>query len=153
MNEAELLDRLHRLLVASHAPLGAEVDRITPETADPDMEVYPCGSTGVIAFVGDYVLCGWEDNDLHAASAEAFRRLHQRLQERRYTLHMVQPRNFRSVKLTRKLGAVPIGVDEDGYVHYRLTLEGFEAKTGAKRPPSNLRYTNYGQEVETSKGP
>lgn len=120
----QLLLRLHALLQASHGAFGATVD--TVEKFDgPDLEVFPIGEGGVLAFIHDYAICGWEDDD-RAAPHAAYTVLHDRLRRRGFTRHMVHPRNLRSVRLTRKLGAEPQGVDSDGYMHYVLTLERFE---------------------------
>lgn len=125
LTKRQLLERLHHLLVASHQPLGQVVEVVSEEDAA-KMDVYPCGHTGVIAFTGEYVLTGWEHSDLQAAARDAYRHLGERLKRQGFTRHMVYPMNFRSVILTRKLGAVPVGLDADGYVHYILTLEAFE---------------------------
>lgn len=117
----------HALLLELRALLGPDED------FDPclsviqhiDREVFRVGTAGVLAFFGDYALCGWPDADQRAASRDAYWVLRQRLDERGLTRHVVRPTNFRSVKLTRKLGARPIGVDPDGYVHYILTKERF----------------------------
>lgn len=90
-----------------------------------DREVYRVGTAGVVAFFGDYALCGWPDEDQRPASRDAYWVLRRRLDERGMTRHMVHPANFRSVKLTTRLGARPIGVDPDGYIHYILTRERF----------------------------
>ncbi len=125
MNQYELMERLHQLLAESHERFGQEIERLDAFTANQVIEVYPCGPSGVIAFLGDYVLTGWPDSEIRAASRDAYRHLAKRLDERGFTRHMVHPLNFRSVKLTRKLGAVPQGYDADGYVHYILTRERF----------------------------
>lgn len=143
MTKRELLERLHRLLVASHQPLGQVVEEVSEEDAA-KMDVYPCGHTGVIAFTGEYVLTGWEHSDMQAAARDAYRHLGERLKAQGFTRHMVYPMNFRSVILTRKLGAVPLGVDADGYVHYILTLEAFE-KAAAEH--LHREASDHGQEV------
>lgn len=123
MDERALLDRLHELLSESAARFGQTIDRI--DEMHPDLEVHRVGRTGVLAFVGDYVLTGWPDDEMRIAGRDAYKLLQARLDERGMTRHMVYPLNFRSVKLTRKLGAKPVGVDADGYVHYTLTREEF----------------------------
>jgi hypothetical protein len=143
------MDRLHRLLTDAHARFGQDVDRIDPDRCTLPIEAYPCGKTGVIAFVGDYALTGWEHHDIRAASRDAYRHLHQRLKARGFTRHMVFPLNFRSVILTRKLGAVPVGRDDNGYVHHHLTLEAFE-KAAAQH--LHREVSEHGQEVSTAEG-
>jgi hypothetical protein len=137
MNEYELMERLHQLLAESHGRFGEEVARIEEFTGGWDIEVHACGPSGVIAFLGDYVLAAWPDSEQRAASRDAYRYLLKRLDERGFTRHMVHPMNFRSVKLTRKLGAKPQGYDADGYVHYILTRE---------------RFGRHGKEVSTAEG-
>lgn len=122
-DESALLKRLHELLQAAHARFGVAVDELDPSVAD--LEVYPCGPTGVLAFIGDYVLAAWPDDEMRAAAPVAYRLLERRLEERGFTRHMVHPLNFRSVKLTRKIGAEPLGVDADGFVHYILRRENY----------------------------
>lgn len=133
MSEAALLARLHQLLSESHARFGATVDPIDEHSVPPDFEVFPVGPSGVIAFLGDYVLTAWPDDEQKPASRDAYQRLWDRLRERGFTRHMVHPCNFRSVKLTRRLGAKPQGVDEHGYIHYLLTLADFEAHVPSLR--------------------
>lgn len=145
-----LLDRLYELLVASHEPLGQKVDRIEEATLEDPVEAYPCGQSGVIAFIGEYVLTGWDPSDMPAAPRDAYRHLHERLRRVGRTRHMVYPLNFRSVILTRKLGAVPIGKDDDGYVHYILTLEAFE-RSEARR--MHREGSSNGQEVGSPESP
>lgn len=125
MDDRALFERLHRLLEASHEPWGVEVGVLDPDTIDPDYEIHPCGQEGVLAFLGDYVLVAWPDQDARAAARDAHRLIGGRLEERGFTRHMVHWRNFRSVKVTRKLGAKPVGVDADGYIHYILNKERF----------------------------
>lgn len=125
MNERELLDRLHQLLADAHGRFGEQIAKIDEFTGGWDVEVHPCGPSGVLAFLGDYVLAAWPDDEQRLASRAAYRLLQRRLEERGFTRHMVHPCNFRSVKLTRKLGAKPLGVDPDGYMHYILTRERF----------------------------
>ncbi len=144
MDTTQLLDRRYDLLVASHSRLGQTIERIDPAAEDRPIEAYPCGQSGVIAFIGDYVLTGWERSDIPAAPRDAYRRLHERLKARGFTYHMVYPLNARSVILTRKLGAKPTGVDADGYVHYILTLEAFEQ---AAAEHLHREASDHGQEV------
>lgn len=148
--EVELLQRLHALLAASHARFGVVIDPIDQFTVNPDMEVYPCGPTGVLVFLGDYVLSAWPDAEQRAASREAYKLLKARLEDRGFTRHMVHPCNFRSVILTRSLGAKLEGVDSDGFVHYMLRKEDFGGY-GSRRRSS--REHNDGQEVATAEGP
>lgn len=138
VTERELLARLHTLLVESHGKFGHAVDPIDEHTVPADFEVFPVGPSGVLAFLGNYVLAAWPDAERRPASRDAYRLLWERLKERGFTQHMVHPLNFRSVKLTRRLGAKPQGVDEFGYMHYLLTLAAFEAHV-----PS-LRYKHEG---------
>lgn len=131
-SELSLLDRLYWNLAKAHAPFGVTVERITapPE----DFEVHSCGETGVLAFLGDYVLVAFPEQPDPAAAREVVRLLRRRLEERGVTRHMVHPLNFRSVIATRKLGATPKGKDADGFVHYELTLERFCRHGKEKRP-------------------
>ena len=122
-SEADLLQELYEGLVAAHTPLGLSVDPI--DTAHWDIEAYRCGARGVLAFIGDYVLIVLPDKGDLVASREVYRLLAARLAERGVIRHMVHPKNFASVKSTRRLGARPVGYDEDGYVHYTLTPENF----------------------------
>ena len=126
-DERRLLGRLHELLVEAHGRFGQSVDPIDEHTVPADFEVHPVGPSGVLAFLGDYVLTAWPDAEQRVAARDAYQLLWERLKERGFTRHMVFPLNFRSVKLTRRLGAKPLGVDEHGYVHYLLTLADFEA--------------------------
>lgn len=119
------MERLHQLLAESHGRFGEQIAKIDEFTGGWDTEVHPVGPSGVLAFLGDYVLAAWPDAEQRLASRDAYRVLLKRLDERGFTRHMVHPCNFRSVKLTRKLGAKPLGVDSDGYVHYILTRERF----------------------------
>jgi hypothetical protein len=125
-SEESLLRELHAGLVKAYAPLGLEVDTIDRFNADPDMEVHRCGTRGVLAFLGDYVLMVLPDPEDIRANREVYRLLAQRLSERGIIRHMVHPKNFASVKSTRRLGAVPVGYDADGYMHYTLTPERFK---------------------------
>lgn len=134
MTERELLDRLYDQLVEAHRAFPVPMDRMDPDTMDPDFEVHDVGEGGVLAFVGDYVLVALPPGHHPGPARKVVRLLRSRLEERGLTRHMVHPRNFPSVKATRKLGALPVGVDADGYVHYELTLERF--RRGQKVPPS-----------------
>lgn len=136
-DRAALLERLLELLASSHAPFGVPIDAIDPATEDREIEVHRVGQTGVLAFIGDYVLAGWPDEEQREASRDAYPILLARLDARGFTRHMVHPRNFRSVRLTRKLGAKPLGVDSDGFVHYILTRE---------------RFGRHGKEIRTAEG-
>lgn len=132
MDERALLQRLYDLLSAAHAKFGSEIAPMDEFSVNPDFEIYPVGPSGVLAFLGDYVLTAWPDDEQRPASRDAYRLLGARLEERGFTLHMVHPLNFRSVKLTRKLGAKPTGVDADGYVHYILTRADFGRRVRAR---------------------
>lgn len=115
---------LYRHLVAAHARFREEVD-VIPRSEMDNVSIWPVGRDGALMFYRGYVLTGWPDDDMKAASLDAYRILEAWLREVGPTEHMVYPLNLRSVRLTRKLGAVPHGVDPDGYVHYTLTLERF----------------------------
>jgi hypothetical protein len=146
MTQRELLERLHVLLTKAHAKFGQEVDRLE-DFEQLEIQAFSCGRTGVIAFIGEYVLTGWEDHDIRRASRDAYRHLGDWLKVHGFTRHMVYPRNFRSVILTRKLGAKPVGIDQDGYVHYLLTYDDFLRSEQARLHPSESRH---GQEVPTA---
>lgn len=144
------MERLHELLTASAAKWGQDVDRIP---ASCNVEAHRVGRSGVLAFVEGYALCGWEPND-PLAPRDAYRLLGEYLREHGMTRHMVYPRNLASVRLTRKLGAVPQGVDADGYVHYTLTYDGYRAAAakhlGRRCPAHLLPEFPHGQEIPTA---
>lgn len=121
----QLLMRLYGMLAATHRKWQVDPESFDEMVHREDAIVYPVGQGGVLAFFGDYALCAWSMPDTHAASRDAFRLISARLKERGFTRHVVHPCNFRSVKLTRKMGALPEGVDADGFVHYRLDSERF----------------------------
>ena len=134
---AALMERLHELLSASAAKWGEAVDRIP---ASCDVVAHRVGRSGVLAFVEGYALCGWDPDD-RRAPRDAYRLLGERLRDYGPTRHMVYPLNLASVRLTRKLGAVPQGVDADGYVHYVLTYDGYRAAAAkhlGRRCPNHL---------------
>ena len=122
-NPQTLLSWLQEHLEGSNTHIGDVIGSV--ESLD-DVEVHHLGGRGVLGFLGDYALCGWGKSDMPQAPQAAYRLLHDRLRRVGYTRHMVHPLNFSSVVLTRKLGAKPVGVDDDGFVHYVLTLEDFE---------------------------
>lgn len=117
--------RLYGLLMAEHAKWGIEPDSMAEMLQRDDCEFHPVGQLGVVAFIGDYCLVAWPPGEHAAAARQALRVIGQRLRDRGFTLHMVYPLNFRSVKTTRKMGALPIGSDSDGFMHYRLDRERF----------------------------
>lgn len=119
--------RLICMLNVAHARCGIDAEPLTGLLGGGlhDVELHELSPAGVLAFVGDYVLVAWPDDEIRVASPAAYRVLSERLQRRGFTRHMVHPLNFRSVKLTRKMGAIPIGVDGDGFVHYVLLTERF----------------------------
>ena len=145
-----LMDRLHELLARSAARWGEAVD---PIPASYDVAAYPVGRSGVLAFVEGYALCGWEPDD-RRAPRDAYRLLGERLRDHGPTRHMVYPLNLESVRLTRKLGAVPQGVDADGYVHYILTYAGYRAAAakhlGRRCPQHLLPETPHGPQIPDS---
>lgn len=130
MTETQLLERLHALLSEEAAVRGESVDRLEQDAVD--LEVLPCGRTGVIALINGYVLAAWPPEEQAVAAPAAYRQIHQWLQERGLTRHMVSPRNYRSVRVTRRMGARPVGYDRDGYMHYELTLKAFEDRHNGK---------------------
>lgn len=118
--------RLISLLNVTHQQCGLDAEPLVGLLGGrDDVEIHELSPCGVLAFVGDYVLAAWPDDEIRTASRAAYRILSQRLQRRGFTRHMVHPANFRSVKLTRKMGAEPIGIDADGFVHYVLLTERF----------------------------
>jgi hypothetical protein len=131
--------RLRGLLNAAHRFCGADVELMSDVMADlqraalrDDAEIHQLSPTGVLAYFNGYVMAAWPPYEMRAASREAYRVMEHLLEAHGETLHMVHPLNFPSVKLTRKMGAEPIGVDKDGFVHYRLTREAFHQRV--KRP-------------------
>jgi len=129
-DECALLERLHDLLSQEAARRGDTVDRL--DDLARQLEVHPAGPSGVIALIDGYVLAAWPPEERVVASRDAFRVLHGWLREYGQTKHMVHPRNFESVKVTRRLGARPVGYDPDGYMHYVLTLQAFEERHHGK---------------------
>lgn len=142
-----LLDRLHELLSAEAAERGATVDRINPAHFD-DIEAHQVGRSGVLVFIHHYALVGWEKTDMRRAARDAYRVIGDKLARDGYTLHMVHHQNVASIILTRKLGAEFLGMDNDGYIHYRLTLEGYKAAEDKKLH----RGRTDGKEVTTAEG-
>lgn len=144
MDEEQLLRELHANLRAAYDPLGLPVDELDRFTANPDFEVHRCGARGVLAFFGNYLVITLPDKGDLVASRRVYQLIAARLAERGKILHMVHPRNFASVKSTRRLGAKPIGYDRDGYMHYELT-------PGTFRPFEKFRPhredPDHGQEV------
>ena len=148
--EQELLEDLHRQLVAAHEPLGVSVDPIGCfSQAQPTTEVYRCGARGVLAFFGPYVVITLPDKGDLVASRRVYQLLAERLAETGQILHMVHPRNFPSVKSTRRLGARPLGYDADGYMHYELTPERFKPFEKFRPHPED---PDHGQEVAAAEG-
>lgn len=156
MDERALLQRLHELLVDASARFGEEVDPIDPDTCPPDMEVYPVGRSGVVALIGGYLLAAWPPDERNEASPAAMRYIRGWLEARGQIRHMVFWRNAPSIIATRRLGAEPIGVDPDGYIHYITTLEDFNTRELGSIRAQNKRAgdrTDNGQEVAASQGP
>lgn len=126
MNNTLLATRLIAQLNLTHAKFGVDVEPLVGMLGDrDDVEIHQLSPLGVLAFIGDYVLVAWPDDEMELAGRRALRLLARRVKARGFTRHMVHPLNFRSVKLTRKLGAVPVGVDDEGFVHYILRAERF----------------------------
>jgi hypothetical protein len=123
----KLAIRLIGMLNVTHRRCGVDAEPLVGMLGGGlhGVELHELSPAGVLAFVGDYVLAAWPDDEIRVASPTAYRVLSARLKARGYTRHMVHPLNFRSVKLTRKMGAIPIGVDADGFVHYVLLTERF----------------------------
>lgn len=123
----KLAIRLISMLNVAHRRCGVDAEPLVGMLGGgmQDVELHELSPAGVLAFVGDYVLAAWPDDEIRVASRAAFRLMSARLKARGYTRHMVHPLNFRSVKLTRKMGAIPHGVDADGFVHYVLLTERF----------------------------
>lgn len=144
----QLLQELHAGLAAAHTPLGLPVDPIDSFTLNPDWEVHRCGQRGVLAYFGEYVVMVLPDPGDIVANRRVYSLLAERLHDRGLVRHMVHPRNFPSVKSTRRLGACPIGFDEDGYMHYVLTPRNFKPYERFKP-----RGSAHGQEVATTEGP
>ena len=148
-DEKALLERLHHLLVAAGQQWDEVVDPI--DEMLPDLEVYPVGKSGVAAFFGEYMLAAWPPAERVEATAKTYRLIAERLEERGLIRFMVHLRNVRSIIAVRRLGAKPLGVDDEGYIHYLLTQEGFAnrgRRTGLK---TKLReYTGHGQEKQAA---
>lgn len=115
--------RLGDALNLQHAQWGIPMEPLTDLLDRDDVELHEVSPGGVLAFVGDYVLAAWPPEEQLRAARKAYRLIRARVAARGFTLHMVYPRNFRSVIVTRKLGAKLLGVDSDGFVHYRLGTE------------------------------
>lgn len=145
MTDQQLLERLYELLQAEAAARGDVVDRIDL-LASRDIEVHPVGRSGVIAFIDGYALTGWEPADMRRASRDAYRVLGDKLLRDGETKHMVHHRNVPSTILIRKLGGEFLGVDADGYFHYRLTLEGYRKAQATH----TKRGVTHGKEVSTT---
>lgn len=128
--------RLHLLLRVTHAQWGVEIPAGDLVEADRG-EYHELSPGGVLGFVpgasGLYVMAAWPPDEMRQAAFTAHRLLSAKLREVGRTLHVVYPRNFASVKLTRKMGAVPLGYDPDGFVHYELLSERFPH--GQEVPP------------------
>lgn len=144
MNMADrtrLAVRLIAQLNLAHQRCGVDAEPLVGLLGDhEDTEIHELSPCGVLAFVGDYVMAAWPDDEQRVAAPVAYGILWARLRDRGLTRHMVHPLNLRSVKLTRRMGAKPIGVDADGFVHYELTRASFEAHV------PQLRKQGHGQE-------
>lgn len=143
----ELLERLYQILAAEAKERGDTVDRISTSSFR-TVEAHPVGRSGVLAFLDHYALVGWEPGDMRRAARDAYRVIGDKLARVGFTLHMVHHRNVPSIILTRKLGAEFLGMDRDGYIHYRLTLEAFKAAEAKKLHRGHTR----GQKVTSTEG-
>jgi hypothetical protein len=146
-DERILLERLHVMLVdASNAcGFGEEIEPIA--AAPVDREVYEVSTRGVAVFLGDYMLAAWPPVERVQATAKTYRLIARRLEKRGLVRFMVHSGNFRSIIAVRRLGSSPHGVDEEGYIHYLLTRDGFAnrgRRTGLKAPRQER--TSHGQE-------
>lgn len=97
--------------------------------ASSDVLLHSVSKTGVVGFSGDYVMAAWPPNETAQAACRAVRLIIRRVETHGFVLYAVYPLNARSVIATRKIGAVPLGVDEDGFVHYRLDRKHGQAES------------------------
>lgn len=128
--------RLWGYLSATHRRYCGIVE---PESFDDlfeeDAEFHAVGRWGVCAFSGEYLYCAFPYFDRVAATRATLPLIKARLQTHRRTLLAVHPLNFSSVRISRMLGAIPFGVDEDGFVHYELTPDRFRRHGQEKSTP------------------
>lgn len=118
--------RLWAYLRCTHRALGVDCDTFDKLIdASRGAELHDLGGGAVAGFLNDYVYLAIPPDARHVATKAALRVLSNRLNTHGFVFHAVYPLNARSVIATRRLGAVPIGVDADGFVHYKLTQEGF----------------------------
>lgn len=90
--------------------------------SDPQTEVYPCGS-GALTITrrewATYVSVGFPDRDFRGYR-EAYRLFCRNLERYGALVAVVHPRNLPSVRLVVKLGGVPLGIDPEGFIHYKI---------------------------------
>lgn len=135
--------RLWGYLCVTHAKWQVDLDAVGSMIQAEDAEYYPCGPTGVVAFIGDYLLAAWPHDEHVLATRESLRQLSRRLQARGFVLIMVYASNLRAVKATRRMGGVPLGYDSDGFMHYRLECANFPYHDSV----ATSEGTDHGQEV------
>lgn len=148
-----LLLRLHGYLAATHKALGIPFDPIADLIAAQDDEVvlHEVGETGVVAFIGDYCLLAWPPSEHFRARRQAWRLLEARLKLRGFTRHVVALANWRSMRVTRRIGAQSLGIDADGFVHMLLTYDNFLAGKAARRSEyTRPLETHDGQEIQAT---
>lgn len=121
----ELAERLYQLVKAAHEECGAPVEERLEFFSDDDWEFHPAGRSGVVAFRGDYYMVALAPGERSGSGREVLKILRQKLREVGKLRSTVYHRNWRSAMATKRLGAVLLGMDEDGFFHYELTKEGF----------------------------
>lgn len=116
--------RLWGYLKATHDAWGVDWP-VPPAEEVAEMEFHAVGKSGVVSFHGPYVLIAYPPDDRVAAGRDIMPLLRARLDLLGETRHVVHSRNITSIRATRRLGAVPIGVDADGFIHYILKRENY----------------------------
>lgn len=136
---AELLARLDE----EHAKWGVPPDPLNDLAENWERAIFAkrISEHGIIGFIDDYALIYIPHDEIGKASRNAYRILSERLKKSGHTLHMVHPMNLRSVKLTRRIGAKPMGRDDNGFIHYLLRSEDF---------PHHSEDKTHGEEISSS---
>ena len=113
--------RLYGLLRASLAEHGCPLEPFDP--FESGWEAYALGEGSAIGFFEDQVFVAFGPEDGPGVRRQVLRMIRARQKagiELRSAVYLL---NWKSLAATRRLGGVPVGIDANGFVHYRWLPE------------------------------
>jgi hypothetical protein len=125
----DLAHLLHARVTAMHECIGAPVEPFDVFTVG-EWEFFPLGPTGALGIKscpeldGDALIVALPIDHSRWASARTIQIMRRHMEKGRNLYTLAWHGHVLAININNRVGGVALGIDSDGFIHYKHTLEG-----------------------------